>query len=131
MKILIIDDDSAMTELLRLLFQGRASLVLVANSGPDGVVMTREQSPDVVILDLMMPEMDGWEVCSQIRKFSNLPILIMSALDNPAMIARSLDAGADDFLTKPVPNGVLFAHINNLVRRYQQPGKTKVALEVG
>ncbi len=65
----------------------------------------------------MMPEMDGWEVCKAIREFSNLPILILSALDNPGMVAAALDAGADDYLIKPVPSGVLIAHINNLLRR--------------
>ncbi len=117
MKILVIDDDPAMTELLKLILQTAASEVFTANSGKDGVDLARQFLPDVVILDLMMPEMDGWKVCKYIRDCSNMPILILSALDTPGMVARALDAGADDYLIKPVPSGVLMAHLNTLVRR--------------
>ena len=89
----------------------------MANSGEDGVRLIRELNPDVVILDLMMPGMDGWHVCTQVRSFSKVPILILSALDSPGMVASALDAGADDYLVKPVPSGVLLAHLNNLTRR--------------
>lgn len=117
MKILVIDDDPAMTDLLKLLLQTTASEIFTANTGNDGVNRARRLSPEVVILDLMMPEMDGWQVCEKIREFSTVPILILSAVDNPGMVAKALDAGADDYLIKPVPSGVLIAHINNLVRR--------------
>jgi two-component system KDP operon response regulator KdpE len=117
MKILVIDDDPAMTELLKLLLTQAASEIFTANTGQEGIAHTRRNSPDVIILDLMMPEMDGWKVCEMVRSFSNVPILILSALDNPGMVARALDAGADDYLIKPVPSGVLIAHINTLVRR--------------
>ncbi|MDD5367700.1 MAG: response regulator transcription factor [Anaerolineaceae bacterium] len=117
MKILVIDDDPAMTELLKLLLQSTASDVYTANSGMEGIKLTRTIRPEVIILDLMMPEMDGWQVCNTIRQTSRVPILILSALDNPGMVARALDAGADDYLIKPVPSGVLIAHLNNLVRR--------------
>jgi len=117
MKILVIDDDAAMTELLKLLLQPAASQVLTANTGMEGVELAKNGEPDVVILDLMMPEMDGWKVCEHIRTFSTVPILILSALDNPGMVARALDAGADDYLIKPVPSGVLIARLNTLVRR--------------
>jgi DNA-binding response OmpR family regulator len=117
MKILVIDDDPAMTELLKLLLQPAATDVYTANSGPEGIELARTILPEVIILDLMMPEMDGWEVCHSIRETSLVPILILSALDNPGMVARALDAGADDYLIKPVPSGVLIAHLQNLVRR--------------
>jgi DNA-binding response OmpR family regulator len=117
MKILVIDDDPAMTELLKILLQPTVNRVLTANSGMEGVDLARQFDPNVIILDLMMPELDGWQVCSIIRGFSKVPILILSALDNPGMVARALDAGADDYLIKPVPSGVLHAHIKNLVRR--------------
>jgi DNA-binding response OmpR family regulator len=65
----------------------------------------------------MMPDMDGWEVCKAIRKFSNVSILILSALNDPRMVASVLDAGADDFLVKPVPSSVLVAHLRKMVRR--------------
>ena len=116
-KILTIDDDPAMTELLTLLLKTRGLDASMANSGEDGIKLIREISPDVVILDLMMPGMDGWQVCTEVRSFSNVPILILTALDSPGMVASALDAGADDYLVKPVPSGVLIAHLNTLTRR--------------
>ncbi len=117
MKILVIDDDQAMTELLTLLLQPATPDILTANSAPDGIRLAKEGSPDIIILDMMMPDMPGWEVCSKIREFSSMPILILSALDNPGMVARALNSGADDYLIKPISSGVLVAYINKLVRR--------------
>jgi len=116
-KVLAIDDDPAMTELLILLLRTRGFEVFTANSGEDGIKKVRELNPDVLILDLMMSGVDGWEVCSKVRKFSTTPILILSALDAPGMVASALDAGADDYLIKPVPRSVLIAHLHNLARR--------------
>ncbi|MEN6571766.1 MAG: response regulator [Anaerolineaceae bacterium] len=116
MKILVIDDDPAMTDLLRLILSPIQAAIFTSNSGPEGVEIAASENPDIIILDLMMPEMDGWEVCRIVRESSNVPILIMSAIDNPGLIAKALDAGADDFLVKPVPSGVLIAHIMNLTR---------------
>jgi DNA-binding response OmpR family regulator len=116
-KVLAIDDDPAMTELLILLLRTRGFDVFTANSGEDGIKKVRELGPDVLILDLMMSGVDGWEVCSKVRKFSKIPILVLSALDAPGMVASALDAGADDYLIKPVPSSVLIAHLQNLARR--------------
>ena len=116
-KVLAIDDDPAMSELLTLLLVTHGFSVLTANSGEDGIKITREESPDVIILDLMMPGMDGWQVCNQIRTFSTVPILVFSALDSPGIVASALDAGADDYLVKPISSGVLIAHLNKLTRR--------------
>jgi DNA-binding response OmpR family regulator len=116
-RVLAIDDDIAMTELLLLLLKSHGFEVLMANNGEDGVKLIREQTPDIVLLDLIMPGMDGWEVCKTVRLFSDLPIVILSALDNPRMVANILDAGADDYLIKPVPSGVLIAHLVRLVKR--------------
>lgn len=116
-RVLIIDDDPAMTELLDIVLKPRGFDVTTCNTGEEGVELTRQIRPDVIVLDLMMPGMDGWKVCAAIRAFSNVPILILSALDGPGMVASALDAGADDYLVKPVPSGVLVAHLNNLTRR--------------
>ena len=116
-KVLTIDDDPAMTELLTLVLKTHGLDAYMANSGEEGLQMIHKLSPDVVILDLMMPGMDGWQVCTQVRSFSTVPILILSALDSPGLVARALDGGADDYLVKPVPSGVLVAHLNTLVRR--------------
>jgi DNA-binding response OmpR family regulator len=116
-KILVIDDDSAVTDLLSLLLKSQGFDVAATNSSTDGLSMIRDDSPDVVVLDLMMPEMDGWQICKTVREFSQVPIIILSALNDPSMIASVLDAGADDYLTKPTPSRVLVAHINRLVHR--------------
>ncbi|HTX78450.1 MAG TPA: response regulator transcription factor [Longilinea sp.] len=117
MKILVIDDDPAMTELLKLLLEPTQADLLTSNSGEEGIRLVKEQTPDIVVLDLMMPKVDGWQVCKAIREFSSMPILVLSALDSPGVVATALDAGADDYLIKPVPSGVLIAHINNLLKR--------------
>ena len=117
MKILVIDDDPAMTDLLKLLLVPAAAEILTANSGPEGIRLANEVKPDVITLDLMMPDINGWQVCKAIRLVSTIPILILSALDSPGLVAAALDAGADDYLIKPVPSSVLLAHINKLVRR--------------
>lgn len=117
LKILAIDDDFALIELLNLILTSHGVGVKTATTGEEGVRLVREYAPDVIILDLMMPDMNGWEICGKVRQFSSAPILILSALDNPGNVASALDAGADDYLVKPVPSGVLMAHINNLARR--------------
>ena len=116
-KILVIDDDLAITELMSMLLKTHGFDVITTNSGADGVKLVKEKNPNVVILDLMMPDMDGWQVSKAIRAFNNVPILILSAINDPAMVASVLDTGADDFLVKPVPSSVLVAHIRKMVRQ--------------
>ena len=116
-KVLAIDDDIAMTELLIILLQSHNFEIKTANNGPDGIELIREIKPDIILLDLMMPSMDGWEICKNIRSFSTIPIIIISALNNPDIVASALDAGADDFLIKPIPNNILVAHVKSLARR--------------
>lgn len=116
-KIFVIDDDTAVTDLLSVLLTSQGFEVWATNSSSEGLTNIREKTPDLVILDLMMPEMDGWEVCRAVRTFSDVPIIVLSALNDPSMVASVLDAGADDYLTKPTPSRVLVAHINRLVNR--------------
>lgn len=115
--VLTIDDDTAITELLAMLLRTHGYEVKAVNTGEDGVEAIKKHNPHVVILDLMMPGMDGWQVCKSVRQFSNVPIVILSALDDPVLIASALDAGADDYLVKPVSSSILVAHLNRLIRR--------------
>jgi len=117
MKVLSVDDDIAMTELTAMLLQTHGFHVLTANSARDAIQIVREKQPHAVILDLMMPDMDGRQVCRIIREFSNVPIIILSALNDPETVASALDSGADDYLVKPVPSDVLAAHLNRLIKR--------------
>lgn len=116
-RILVIDDDQAMTEMLRLVLEPNAFEVHEAHSGQEGIEAARHMNPEVVVLDLLMPGMDGWEVCKEIRSFSQVPILVLSAISKPGIVARALDEGADDYLLKPMPSSVLIAHLKRLARR--------------
>ncbi len=115
--VLTIDDDPAITELLSVILRTHNFDVLVSNSGEESIRIIKEKSPQIVLLDLMMPHMDGWQICKAVRTFSNVPILVLSALDDPSIVASILDTGADDYLVKPVPSAVLVAHLNKLARR--------------
>ncbi|GAB4492716.1 MAG: hypothetical protein Fur0016_27800 [Anaerolineales bacterium] len=117
-KILMIDDDPAMTELIGLLLRSHGLEVIACNDSERGIELVKNEQPDIILLDLMMPGHDGWEICKSIRAFTSTPIAILSAIDDPAAISSALDAGADDYLVKPTPGGVLVAHINNLARRH-------------
>ena len=116
-KVLVIDDDLAITELMSMLLKTHGFDVFTSNSGIEGVQLVKDINPNVVLLDLMMPDLNGWQVCKAIRTFSNVPILILSAINDPSMVASVLDSGADDFLVKPVPSSVLVAHIKKMVRQ--------------
>jgi two-component system KDP operon response regulator KdpE len=100
-----------------LLLQTQGYDVVTTNSSVEGVKLAAESNPHIILLDLMMPELDGYQVCKAIRKFSNVPILVLSAVGDPSMIASALDSGADRFLSKPVPTSVLIAHIKKMARR--------------
>ncbi len=116
-RVLVIDDDTSMTEMLKLILEPNHFTVFEANSGKDGIEATRLLKPEVIILDLLMQGMDGWEVCREIRSFSNVPILVLSAVSKPGIVAQALDKGADDYLLKPMPSSVLIAHLKKLARR--------------
>jgi DNA-binding response OmpR family regulator len=117
MKILIIDDDPAMTDLLRMMLFPSHALVYCANNSVEGLSMLMLHKPDLVVLDITTPDTTDWQLTSEIRKTGPTPILVLSVINNPIQIATALDAGADDYLIKPVPQGILLAHVNNLTRR--------------
>jgi DNA-binding response OmpR family regulator len=116
-EVLLIDDDPVLSVMLRMLLRGQDFQIQALLTGEEGVRACQSSPPDVVILDLLMPGMDGWEVCKKIREFSDVPILILSALGSPGSVARALDAGADDYLIKPVHASLLSSRLRTLVRR--------------
>lgn len=115
--ILVVDDDPKITALLRraLTFEGYA--VQVANDGLEGLKLAWSNPPDLVILDLMMPALDGMEVCRRLRAESDLPILMLTARDEVNDRVQGLDAGADDYLIKPFALEELLARVRALLRR--------------
>jgi DNA-binding response OmpR family regulator len=116
-KVLVIDDDKEMTDMLKVILEPNTFDVVAANNSVLGIDLVRQVKPEVVVLDLLMPDMDGWQVCKEIRKISQVPILVLSAISKPGMVARALDEGADDYLLKPMPSSMLIAHIKKLARR--------------
>lgn len=119
MKILLIDDDPTMTMVVEdMLTRAQSGVfeIVKAHSGADGVEAVRDHNPDVVVLDLMMPGVSGWEALRQIRAFSEVPILVFSAVIDPDLVMEALDEGANDYLVKPVPGSVLVSRINRLLR---------------
>lgn len=117
MNILAVDDDRAMTDLIAMLLQKHGFVVRTSNSARDAIKIIKENWAHAIVLDLMMPDIDGRQVCKTVREFSNVPIIILSAFNDPDIVAESLDSGADDYLVKPVPSEVLAAHITRLIRR--------------
>ncbi len=124
-RVLIIDDDQILTDMLKLSLEQDAFEVITANSGEAGLRAVRQENPDLIILDLVMPGVDGWQVCKAIRESSQVPILVLSALDKPGVVSRALDEGADDFLIKPVSTEILIAHIKKLIRRARAETEAK------
>lgn len=125
--VLLIDDDPDFFTLVRTLLQGKDYQLISAENGYEGIKKCKLILPEIVILDLLMPEMDGWEVCERIREISNVPILILSALGTPANVARALDAGADDYLIKPIHASVLVSRMQSLIRRFSLRGQAPAA----
>jgi len=124
---LLIDDDPDLAAVMKSLLRGQDFEVHAVLTGAEGIESCRTDPPDVVILDLLMPEIDGWEVCQRIRGFSNVPILILSALGAPGSVARALDAGADDYLIKPVHASLLASRLRTLVRRQMPKENVRAA----
>lgn len=116
-RILVIDDDIETTELMRIILNPEAFQVYTTNSGFDALEMIQQIDPEVVVMDLMMPEIDGFALCKRIREFSQVPILVLSAVNKPGIAAKVLETGADDYLNKPMKSNLLIAHLNKLARR--------------
>jgi len=119
-RILVIDDDPAITSVLKrgLSYEGFA--VDIAGNGVQGLGIARERVPDLVILDIMMPEMDGLEVLRRLRSADvQLPVLMLTAKDAPTDQIQGLEGGADDYVIKPFTFGVLLARVHALLRRQE------------
>lgn len=116
-KILVIDDDQELLDLLTLMLKSKGYEVLTSPSGKLGLNQALKEVPDLVILDLMMPAMDGLETCRHFRAVSNVPILMLTARSDEGSMVRGLEAGADDYVLKPCDSSVLLAKVRALLRR--------------
>jgi two-component system KDP operon response regulator KdpE len=116
-RILIVEDDARTQRLLQAHLTARGYDVQVVASGSDALALLAEEEPDLVLLDIALPGMDGLEVCRQLREWSSVPILFLTATDTPRTKIEALDRGGDDFLTKPFHMGELLARIRAVLRR--------------
>ncbi len=117
--ILLVDDDERLTEPLNRQLSTLGYRVLTAADGQSGLSQALLEKPDLIVLDLMLPGMDGWEVCRALRQFSQTPILMLTALDSEEDRVRGLEMGADDYLGKPFSFAELTARIRSMLRRVQ------------
>ena len=117
-KILIVDDDEGLVRLIDQVLTQKGYEVLKANNGQEALRLLFDQRPDLVLLDVVMPKMDGWQTCSRIRDVSDIPIIILTGKRRTEEdIVRGLDYGADDYLLKPVGNRELVARVRAALRR--------------
>jgi two-component system KDP operon response regulator KdpE len=114
--ILVIEDEPQMQRFLRIVLQGQGYSFIEAQTGQEGLAQAATRSPDIILLDLGLPDIDGLEVTRRLREWSDIPIIVLSAREQEQDKIRALDAGADDYLTKPFGAGELLARIRVAVR---------------
>ena len=117
MKILVVDDEALLVKGIRFNLQNEGYEVITGSDGLEAIRLVQEQSPDLVVLDVMMPNMDGMTACSKIREFSDIPIILLTAKTDDMDKLMGFDHGADDYLTKPFNILELKARIRALLRR--------------
>lgn len=125
-KILIIDDSPDLLRIVQLCLEREKYQVFTARSGKEGLQRTYNVQPDLVILDVMMPGMDGWEVLSRLREMSDVPVMMLTAKGREVDIVRGLGLGADDYVTKPFGTAELIARVQALLRRNKTPPTGRV-----
>src|ERR1700693_2408545 len=121
-RILLAEDEVALRDFVSRNLRARGFEVLEANNGLEAVAVWEREDPDLLILDIMMPRMDGLEVCRRVREHSAVPIIVLTALDAESDKVTALDLGADDYLTKPFGVEELLARVRAVLRRTRWEG---------
>jgi len=124
-RALVIEDDSNIAELIRLYLEKEGFVVSIAENGVLGLADFEMFTPDIILLDIMMPEMDGWEVCREIRTKSNVPIIMLTAKGETLDKISGLEMGADDYIAKPFDSGEMVARVNAVMRRFESSTDTE------
>ena len=117
-KVLVVDDDTNICDLLKMYLEKEGYEVKTANDGVEGMTVFKMYEPDIVLLDIMMPKKDGWQVCREIREHSQKPIIMITAKGETIDKVLGLELGADDFIVKPLDMKEVFARIKAVLRRY-------------
>ncbi|MGE6630189.1 response regulator transcription factor [Bacillus sp. NPDC077027] len=131
MHILIVDDELDMLELIRSFLKKQGFGTSVASNGPDALGILRKEPIDLVVLDIMMPNMDGFEVCKEMRKFTEIPILFLTARSHEEDRIKGLEIGADDYIMKPFSLRELSARIETTLRRIKGLSLKRTRMQVG
>ena len=128
-KILVVDDDKNICELLSLYLKKEGYQVVFAYDGSEAVTKAKEEKPNIIVLDVMMPVINGWEACKLIRQFTDVPIIMLTALDTLENKVQGLNIGADDYVVKPFEPVEVVARINAHIRRQESGGEKNVVPE--
>lgn len=123
-KILVVDDEQPIADILKFNLEKEGYEVICAYDGEEAIRLAEEETPDLVLLDIMLPKKDGNEVCREIRKTQNMPIIMLTAKDSEIDKVLGLELGADDYVTKPFSNRELIARVKANLRRQQVPDDT-------
>ena len=126
--VLVIDDDVRMLRMMKRILELEGFQVLIASSGEASLKIFEKETPDLVLLDIMMPGMDGHTVCQRIREFSQVPIIMVTAKDEDNDKVNGLNIGADDYITKPFSASELVARVKAVLRRVKNQGKPPEAI---
>ena len=129
-KILVVDDDTNICELLRLYLEKAGYVVKIVNDGVSAINAFKQENPDLTLLDIMIPKLDGWQVCREIRKFSDKPIIMLTAKGETFDKVLGLELGADDYVTKPFDTKEVVARIKAVLRRTAPASDTSDVKEV-
>jgi two-component system KDP operon response regulator KdpE len=121
-KILVVDDNPGLRDALELNLEQEGYQVITAGDGQEAIRLVYSEHPDLLVLDIMMPRMNGWQVCQRIREMSNMPIIMLTAKAEEADIIKGLKLGADDYLTKPFGVDELLARVHAALRRARSRG---------
>lgn len=123
-KVLLIDDDPSLLRLVEYTLDGEGAHVTTATNGAEGLRRFYATQPDLIVLDVTMPEMDGWETCRNIRQLADVPIIMLTARGQDSDVVRGYDIGVDDYIVKPFSVDVLVAHARAVLRRAAMPPAT-------
>ena len=123
MKVLVVDDDEKILKVLTAYLEKEGYIVVTAKDGWEAVDKTRQLRPDIILLDVMLPSLDGWGVCKEIRRTSDVPIIMLTARDAEADRIIGLELGADDYVVKPFSPKEVIARIRAIFRRLQPTGR--------
>ncbi|MDX1993866.1 MAG: response regulator transcription factor [bacterium] len=124
-KILVIDDEEPTVQLIGMLLERRGFEIIKAYRAEEGLRKAYRYQPDLVLLDIMMPDMDGWEVCKRLREMSDVPIIFLTARGDVKDVVKGLEMGADDYVVKPYDNDELVARVKAHLRRSPRPNMSE------